>query len=275
MKHLLEHYYLLFAMTIVTAAAILLKCICAIVYQLILRESEQMAGTKNKWLRSICTKFEACYQLKMPVYDINTFVRTYLEQYRFLGVSIKSLENSDYLCALVLTGCTLLSIIYGIFYELPAKWIAIHSLTFALFFIFLAFGELLFQVRYKKKMVQLQLVNYFENHLRARLENEYLHPEERAAYQQEYFEKAETNALSKENAWAKATSNEKTAKKNGKTKTAEKRETPLSADMQELIDSLLEEDSITEELEKTQEKLTAAATSEKYQLVEDIIREYL
>ena len=69
MKNLLENYTLLFVMTILTAFAILLKCIGAILYQVLLRDSEQIANTKNKWMRAMHTKFEACYKLRIPVHN--------------------------------------------------------------------------------------------------------------------------------------------------------------------------------------------------------------
>lgn len=262
MRNLLEHYDLLFAMTILTAFAILLKCICAIVYQVLLRDSEQITSTKNKWLRSIITKYEACYKLKMPIYNTDSFIKHYIERYHFLGFSMKTLENFDYFCGLIVTGSTLFSIMCGIYYELPNKWILIHSMTLVLFLVFLATSELLFQVRYKKKVLHLQLVNHFDNTMRAKLESQYLHPEERIAYQNEYFQPdkpVETNVQAQ------------------KTEPMEESQiaSGITPDMQELIDSLREETKITEELKETQEKLSAAATNEKYRLVEEIIKEYL
>ncbi len=278
MKHLLEHYNLLFAMTILTAVAILLKCICAIVYQMLLRDSEHVTSTKNKWLRSMITKYEACYKLQMPIYDTDTFIRTYLEQYRLFGLSMNTLEKSDYFCGLTVSGCTLFGIMFGIYYGLPDRWILIHSMTLVLFLIFLPMSELIFQVRYKKKMLRLQLLNHFENNLRSRLEGQYLYPEKRAAYQQEYFQ-TEDKQLQPEKEKAE---DKQMLPDNGQQPEAaathhQTKEEPqqLEPDMQELLDSLLAENKITKELKETEEKLSAAATREKYQLVEEIIREYL
>ena len=49
---------------------------------------------------------------------------------------------------------------------------------------------------------------------------------------------------------------------------------PIAPDMKELIDSLLEESKIDNDINEQQEKLHAAATTEKYRLVEEIIKEY-
>ncbi|MCD7826824.1 MAG: hypothetical protein LUH14_12845 [Clostridiaceae bacterium] len=253
MKNLLENYDLLFAMTILSAAAILLKCICAIIYQVILRDSEQITTTKNKWIRSMITRFEACYKLKLPINNPARFVENALEHYHFLGMSIRSFENADIFCGLILIETTLLSIMGSIYYNFSAQWIAIHAITLALYLLLLCVGEFLFQVRRKRKRLQLQLVNYFENTLQPKLENQYLHPEERTAYQNEYFEE---NHAPKQAA--------PTAMTQG-----------ITEDMQELIDSLMAESKITQQIEEKKEQLNTAATNEKMRLVEEIMREYL
>lgn len=279
MKDLLENYDLLFAMTILTAIAILLKCICAIIYQVLLRESEQITNTKNKWMRSMHTKFEACYKLRIPVHNPSCFVKNYMEQYHFLGLSMKTLENTDIFCGLIVSSATLLCIMCGVYYELPAQWIFIHSITLAFFLLFLAAAEVLFQVRHKRKVLHLQLLNYFENTLQGKLENQYLYPEENEAYQQEYFEETPEEEKRTNQSVAAETDEKHTQKA-----MEEEMEIPdfqddygpaISADMQELIDSLLKESKITKELDKQEDKLRTAATTEKFRLVEEIMKEYL
>lgn len=279
MKNLLENYNLLFAMTMTTAFAILLKCICAIIYQILLRDSEQIANTKNKWMRSMHTKFEACYKLRIPVHNPSCFVKNYMEHYHFLGLSMKSLENTDIFCGLIISGTTLLCIMGGLYYELPALWIFIHSMTYLFFLLFLATAELLFQVRHKRKLLHLQLLNYFENTLQGKLENQYLYPEENEAYQKAYFEKEADNRkkeLDEHTAEAASTQDtKKDSEQNPEIEFQEEYGPVISADMQELIDSLLEESKVTKELEQKKDKLMTAATTEKFRLVEEIMKEYL
>lgn len=263
MKQFLENYNLLFAMTILTAFTIAFKCICAMIYQMLLRDSEQIPSTKNKWIRAMYTKFEACYKLKIPIHNPDCFVKSHLAQYHFLGISMKTLENTDIFCGLAVTAATLLSIMCGIYYDFPVRWTLIHSMTLVFFLLFLAAGELMFQVRHKRNLLHLQLLNYFENTLQAKLENQYLHPEERKAYENAYFETEEETGKK-----------EQEQKEEQAAAAAEHPATSITPDMQELIDSLLEESKLTEEISKQQEKLHAAATSEKYHLVEEIIKEY-
>ncbi len=279
MKQFLQNYNLLFMMTAVTAIAILLKCICAIIYQILLRDSEQVQTTKNKWFRAMYTKYESCYRLQIPIHNPDCFINHYMAQYRFLGIPLQTLENTDIFCGLLVTSSTLLSVICGIYYELPTRFIWIHSMTLAFFLIFLGVGEFIFQVRHKRALLHLQLLNYFENTLQAKFENQYLHPEERQAYEQAYFD-SDTEAepsLQQETTTGKVPKPDKDADISLHSIFDEEKNQSgsISPDMQELIDSLLEESKITDEINKKQEKLQAAATNEKFRLVEEIMKEYL
>lgn len=51
------------------------------------------------------------------------------------------------------------------------------------------------QVHAHKKMIRIYLLDYLENSLQPRLENQYLYPEEQAKYQQAYFEETEQQTL--------------------------------------------------------------------------------
>ena len=265
MKKLLENYDLLFAMTILTAIAILIKCICAIVYQVLLRDAEQIGSTKNKWMRTMQTKYEACYKLRVPIHNPSCFVKNYMEQYHFLGFSLKTLENSDIFCGLIVAGGSLFGIMCGIYYEFPIRWILIHSMTLGFFLLFLGTSEILFQVRHKRETLHLRLLNYFANTLQGKMENQYLYQEENEAYQKSYFSEDDPE---------KATE-EKSDEDDIAIDDQEIYAPTISPDMQELIDSLLEESKINKELDKKKDKLTAAVTNEKYRLVEEIMKEYL
>jgi len=253
-------------MTILTSLAILMKCVCAISYQMLSREAEQMGSTKNPWLKGMLTKFESCYQLKMPMQDPSSFVKLHLERYRLAGISLRTLEGFDLFTGCITTGCALLTIMGGIYYHLPTDWIVIQSITLVLFLFFLGTSELLFQTRRKRHILQMKMENYFANSLHPKLMNQYIYTEEHRNYQQDYFLPEEEE---KAEGFPAAASAEEP-----------REDSPASLhsvtpDMQELIDSLLEESKITEELEKKKQELTTAAAKEKMLLVEEIMKEYI
>lgn len=267
MKTILEHYHLLIAMTVLTSLAILLKCVCAISYQMLSKEIEQMNSTQNAWLKSMLTKFESCYQLKMPLQNPGSFVKLQMERYRLAGISLRTLEGFDLFTGCITTGCALLTIMGGIYYKLPINWIVIQSITLVLFIFFLGISELLFQTRRKRQLLQTKLVNYFANTLHPKFMNQYLYPEKLQAYRQEYF--TEKNPAQEETPLPSLASTREVSGEPGNSVHS------VTPDMQELIDSLLEESKLTEELEKKKQELTSAAAKEKMNLVEEIMKEYI
>lgn len=268
MKTILEHYNLLIAMTILTSMAILLKCVCAIVYQMLSKEVDQINNTQNPWLKNMLTKFESCYQLKLPMLAPASFVKLHLERYRIAGISLRTLENFDLLCGCITTGSALLTIMGGIYYKLPIDWIVIQGITLVLFLFFLGISELLFQTRRKHRFLEIQLENYFANTLHPKYISQYIYPEKRQAYVQEYFSQ-DTQEKEENEGLPNIASTEELQEKNP---------VPIHSvapDMQELIDSLLEESKLTEDIEKKKQELTTAAAKEKMNLVEEIMKEYI
>lgn len=275
MKDFLEQYNLLLAMTVLTSAAILIKCICALIYQILSKETEQITTLKNKQLKAMVTKYEACYQLRIPIYDWKSYVKNSLQQYRFLGISLYTLENFSIFAALVIMGSAILGSSLGIYYKLPVSWISIHAGAHLLFLVILGISECLFQVRNKRNVLETRLFNHFANHAQGKFEQQYLHPEEQKAYQMEYFnEKTESNHNSAEplEEHSESESFETPPEKEGN---RWKPSHAISPDMQELIDSLLEEKQLEAQIQEKENQLSTAASSEKYRLIEEIIKDYL
>lgn len=256
MKTILEHYDFLIAMTALTSLTILLKCACAIKYQILIKETEQMTSTKNKILRSMLTKYESYFKLQLPLKNTESFIKIHLEEFRFLGISLKTLEDCDLFCAFFVFFAMLLNIMGGIYYTLPMNWIFIQVITLSIFLSFLVLSELLFQTRRKGNLFTMHLIHYFDNTLYTKLENQYLYPDKHAAYLQDFFEDTEKEQEHLE-------------------KPAATLEDHLAPDMQELLDSLLEESKVTKKINEKKDELMHAASVEKYQLVEDVIKEYL
>lgn len=268
MKEILEHHNLLIAMMVLTSAAILLKCMCAIKYQIFIKEAEQISSSKNHIIRSMVMKYESCFKLKLPVKNTESFINVYLENFRLLGIPLKSLENFDLLCGFFVFCIGLVNIMGGIYYHLPTTWILIQIMTFSIFLTFLILSEFVFQTRKKGKLLTLHLTHYFDNTLYTRFLQKYIFSNEHTAYLKEYFEPIQQ------------TQDEYTAKKPAATL-----EPSLATDMKELALSLMKESEV-KALEKEKQKQLAYASSEEskklpkddaiaqYQLLEEIMKEY-
>lgn len=266
LKSILEHHDLLIAMMFMTSATILLKCLCAIKYQILIKEVEQISSSKNHILRSMIMKYESSFKLKMPVKNTESFIKVYQENFRLFGIPLNNLENFDLFCGFFVFCMGLINIMGGIYYQLPSTWILIQLMTFSVFLIFLILSEFVFQPRKKGRMLILQLTHYFDNTLYTRFFQKYIHPVEHAAYLREYFE-----PLTKKN------------ESYASEKPAATLEPSLAEDMKELALSLMTEKEAEKLLEEKRKQLEYASTEEdeefsvpeKYRLLEEIIKEYL
>lgn len=275
MKSILEHHNLLFTMMALTSAAILLKCLCAIKYQILIKEVEQISSSKNHILRSMIMKYESCFKLNLPVKNTESFIKVHQEDFRLLGIPLKTLENADLLCGFFVICTGLVNIMGGIYYRLPFSWILIQIMTFSIFLIFLILSEFVFQSRKKGRQLTLHLLHYFDNTLYTRFLQKYIHPAEHAAYLREYFEPVS-----------------KTQEPYTREKPAATLEPPLAADMKELTLSLMSKEDAERFEEEKRNQLTYASKGatdafyelpeeyefsglEKYHLLEEVIKEFL
>lgn len=272
MKNLCGDQRLLLGMVICTAAAILLKCICAILYRKLLHDSQQLQTTKNKWLRAMLTKYEACYKIRISINDPDCFVSRQLERHQFFKLSLHTLENSDLFAASLLVSTSLLALIQGVKNGQALQQLLMQILVPLFLLSLIALSESLFRIRHKKRCLKLQLLDYLENTIQSKLENQYLHPDMQKAYQNAYFDI--TSSLDGQDRLDHMVQLEKMNQK-------ERKESPKSAfskEMRELIDSLVQEEKLAKDIQQIEQENTAtatAATGEKMQLIEEIIKEYL
>lgn len=270
LKDLCEDRRLLLGMVICTAASILLKCICAIIYHKLLHDSRQLQTTKNKWLRAMLTKYEASYKIRISINDPDCFVSRHLERYHVFKLSLYTLENTDLFAAALLISTSLLALIQGIAGRQPMRQLLLQILIPLFLLSLIGLSEMLFRIRHKKRCLKLQLLDYLENTIQSKLENQYLHPELQKAYQNAYFDI--TSSLEGQDRLDHMVQLEKMNQKERK----EKPKSTFSKEMRELIDSLVQEEKLAKDIQQIEQENTAtAATKEKMQLIEEIIKEYL
>lgn len=130
-----------------------------------------------------------------------------------------------------------------------------------------------FNTHRSRKIFRIQLIDYMENTMRARLENEYFNQEATQQYQMEYFEEEDRDQ-------AAAVVEREEAKEAVKNQTppvsAAKQQSKWSgSEIRDLLTSLIEEIQIDKDIEKKQQELTDQAASERAQLFEEILREYI
>lgn len=195
MQQLYANYSLLMIMLGAGIITLLLQSIAGHVMNNLLEECSKIAGTKNPWIRNLIKKFQVCYELHIPAKDVGGFVDRYLLEYRAYQIRLSTWENvglyGAWFVGMYFGVCT----IYGIYIQTSLQVYGMYCIYTVIILALIFGGELLMQVHAHKKMIRIYLLDYLENSLQPRLENQYLYPEEQAKYQQAYFEEPEQQTL--------------------------------------------------------------------------------
>ena len=195
MQQLYANYSLLMIMLGAGIITLLLQSIAGHVMNDLLEECSKIAGTKNPWIRNLIKKFQVCYELHIPAKDVGGFVDRYLLEYWAYQIRLSTWENvglyGAWFVGMYFGVCT----IYGIYIQTSLQIYGMYCIYTVIILALIFGGELLMQVHAHKKMIRIYLLDYLENSLQPRLENQYLYPEEQAKYQQAYFEEPEQQTL--------------------------------------------------------------------------------
>lgn len=160
-------------------------------YRRLVKEAEHMGQSRNKLMKNMRLRFEASYQVKLGVYNVDTFVDKYVYSHKCLGISLYTWENIG---GQLMILCGLLSIFAsgGAYFlncgqDVILSTIAVGGISVLL----LLSAEVLFNIPVKRMLLRIHIKDYLENTLKAKYENEYFTPEELEAYHKSYFEEEE------------------------------------------------------------------------------------
>lgn len=171
MQQLYANYSLLMIMLGAGIITLLLQSIAGHVMNDLLEECSKIAGTKNPWIRNLIKKFQVCYELHIPAKDVGGFVDRYLLEYRAYQIRLSTWENvglyGAWFVGMYFGGCT----IYGIYIQTSLQVYGMYCIYTVIILALIFGGELLMQVHAHKKMIRIYLLDYLENSLQPRLEN--------------------------------------------------------------------------------------------------------
>lgn len=166
---------------------ILLNFVLRIIYFRMLRASRNMGRTKNKLLKKMKIKFETFYKLNIGVNNVDAFVDKYINNHKFFGIWLITWEN---LCGQVIILCALIGSVgalLGGIYEVNRQGIlSVFSVGILTSGLLITFWGLL-NLALKKELIRLNVVDYLDNYLKKRLEQEVNNPELIEEYKKAYF----------------------------------------------------------------------------------------
>ena len=187
-KELFENNILIYIMAGLCGFGVLVKIFIQIIYKNLINASDNMANTKNKLMKLVKMKFEACYKLKIGVNNVDIFVDKYIYKYKFCGILLYTWENisGQILILCLLTGAVGAGL--AVYYDCGRNAILstffIGLLTSALLIIFESFLNL----PAKRNIIRINMKDYLENMFKVRLEHEYIYPDKLEEYRNEYFD---------------------------------------------------------------------------------------
>lgn len=139
-------------------------------YQRLIKETDNMAATENKMLKQCKLKFANCFQLNNGVANIPVFVDKFLNRLTIGHLSfdgIYHLSGQLMLLSVVCSGIGVSkSIIQG---RMMGEILPFYIVSFLGLYVYFAVSTIV-DVKGKRRVLKVNLVDYLENHLSARID---------------------------------------------------------------------------------------------------------
>lgn len=136
-----------------------------VLYQKMIKETENMSATKNKLLKQCKLKFANCYQLNKGVANIPVFVDKFISKVSIMRISLRSMQHLSgqlMLLTVVVAGVgACREIIQG---ETVGKVLPYYIVSFLGLYIYFSISGLV-DLQGKKERLKTNLVDYLENHM--------------------------------------------------------------------------------------------------------------
>ncbi len=150
--------------------SILLRVFLGLLYRNMIKETDNMASTKNRLLKQCKTKFASCYQLGNGVANIPIFVDKFLNRMTLGRMSFETLYHMSgqlMLLSVVFSGIGVCKSIIG--GRTVGDVLPFYIVSFFGLYIYFSVSTVV-DVRGKKRVLKINLVDYLENHLSPRIE---------------------------------------------------------------------------------------------------------
>ena len=149
--------------------SILTRLGLGMLYQRLIKETDNMAATENKMLKQCKLKFANCFQLNHGVANISVFVDKFLNRLTIGHLSfdgIYHLSGQLMLLSVVCSGIGVCkSIIQG---RMLGEILPFYIVSFLGLYVYFSVSTIV-DVKGKRRVLKVNLVDYLENHLSARI----------------------------------------------------------------------------------------------------------
>lgn len=152
------------------AVSIFLRTLLGFLYQNMIKETDNMASTENKLLKQCKLKFANCYQLNNGVSNIPVFVDKFLNRLALGPISFLTmyhLSGQAMLLSVVSAGVGICrSILSG---KMLGEILPFYIVSFIGLYLYFSVSTVV-DIKGKRRVLKVNLVDYLENHLSARID---------------------------------------------------------------------------------------------------------
>lgn len=165
----LRHVHFIGIVFTLLVLSILCQIMIGVLYQKLIRETDNMAATDDRRLKQCRLKFSNCYELNKGEINIPVFVDKFMAQIRFAGISLMNMTHlSGQLMLLSVFAAGLgvcVSIING---ETLSGLLPYYIVSLFGLYVYFSVSSLV-DVKSRTQMLRTNLIDYLENHLAKQL----------------------------------------------------------------------------------------------------------
>lgn len=150
--------------------SLFVKILLGFLYQNMIKEADNMATTDNRLLKQCKLKFANCYQLNNGVSNIPIFVDKFLNKLSLGPFSFETLyhlSGQSMLLSVIFAGVGVTRTIAG--GHTLGEILPFYIISFLGLYLYFSISTIV-DVKTKKKVLKVNLVDYLENHLSARMD---------------------------------------------------------------------------------------------------------
>ncbi len=150
--------------------SILVRILLGAMYGNMIKEADNMATTNNKLLKQCKLKFANCYQLNNGVANIPIFVDKFLNRLALGPFSFDTLYHLSGQCMLLSVICSGIGVCrYIVEGKSFGELLPFYILSFIGLYLYFSVSTVV-DIKGRKRVLKVNLVDYLENHLSARID---------------------------------------------------------------------------------------------------------
>lgn len=176
-RELLEQQVFMYVMLALGGLGIIAKLLLLPVYTSLVRASFHMPDTGNRLFKLMRLKFQACYELKISVHNVERFVDKYFLNHKFCGICLHTWRKFSSQMAFLCMCIGAASGVLGVMEECSTRLILEHAgiglLSGALLYVL----DGLCAFDFKQEQMKVNAIDFFDNFLKSRLETQYFYEE--------------------------------------------------------------------------------------------------